>query len=1407
MSLLSGLFESIGLVFKRRLVVSFHEESHEYDGTGHRPACQASGLAEGHRLEIRTACPPVDVTNGFVEVPVLGLRVISKSGRDVTRRYAAKVGSPRVRIVPRRLTLRSTSGSMVWDGEHALTREEVIVQGLVEGETLSARGVGRAVEVGSTENSIAIDWASSTARAENYEVVLMPGTLEITERPLVAVGKNLRVVYDGKPHCLEVEAPQGAEVEFDGPHQFVSVGHHAARFVARMSGARSASGSASIDIFDSPQPIVVRTVGGEITYDGEIHRAEVERPILPEGYSLVEAHSTAQVRDVDDGTVVATCDVLRITNAEGEDVTSRLNVVFESAELRIVPRKLFINTFDAHREYNGGPLRASGSVRFLVSGETVTFETTGSQTEIGECVNTYELRFDGTARQCNYSVAESLGTLRVLKPSSEQGQSVPIEEGRSTDEKDVSSKEETKSKAAVPAVSSNPASDNAVPWRAPKVRPLSVTGGGSRRAGRVREFQARPIDRRPDLEAEGLGRGFKPYDLESRPLGDRSLETELLKYNNRAYASIDALLAQRSDGLLYECFGSFSTEFEEIRAAFAKLFGYFSYDQRYALVWIDEHCRAAFMLYVAIQANELYDGSDLWGNLFDSIGLKGQGMRAKFCKMFVAYLYQRHMFVFEPQRRHMYMLDTALLHGGFSETVWNDLWSHALLPLARSAHAPGPDAPGAQIHEWMIDQNSGFAPHSARVVDLLRHASRESVATLCSMAWRVATQVTGGSRIGGASTLLSSHGLPDAAMRSLQTILNVSAVSSQAGAKPYIFLHDVSLILDRSRGAVKFVWEKERMPRTLRGARIDLYLNGEKVHSVELGVTADSVVLPGGSFDVAPHARYDIERRIVVDQPESGRSREVASLVQSFQNSKPGCFEFVRDARGVYRFRNAGERLIRESVIAYLVEGGLRVEGCHGMELIDRVSWAGSQADMTVFEYKVTPGAAGRICDEASGDIVTAWREDFSVRIEKSGVIGTAGGLDLYGHVLGVGETDVALPLIQIDALAEYATNDIEVRFSRDGRSAPLNSEIIGDASGGMAMLSLSFPTSELARGIGRYCVVEARQRSTRDILLRYRFAIAPIQGFRLEDYKINSATGELIGIYQFEVTEPLSITYSDDDGFEELLETGVQSNLERPLQDDAARVELRDGSGTMLEAELFLAGVKVSVSSALLERKRAVPYIGLPTARVLSYIDGDVSVVTRSPRRGRHVMVRLGGEILIDKRLERAGGTKVNLFERQELLKPLDDRVYAPMSLVISIAYGFRLKGDVYEPAVANYRYLQCGHGLEFEDCGISLIEGKYRFQLKGGQGITVPSCPLRVTFLSSLGEEYGSACMSVGERSVALPEAAVRSYSERRRIRIRVEMSKGLFGGWDDGNALEIVFQRGGRSVVKKPYERGRR
>ena len=31
MSLLSGLFESIGLVFKRRLVVSFHEESHEYD--------------------------------------------------------------------------------------------------------------------------------------------------------------------------------------------------------------------------------------------------------------------------------------------------------------------------------------------------------------------------------------------------------------------------------------------------------------------------------------------------------------------------------------------------------------------------------------------------------------------------------------------------------------------------------------------------------------------------------------------------------------------------------------------------------------------------------------------------------------------------------------------------------------------------------------------------------------------------------------------------------------------------------------------------------------------------------------------------------------------------------------------------------------------------------------------------------------------------------------------------------------------------------------------------------------------------------------------------------------------------------------------------------------------------------
>ncbi|MCQ4775673.1 hypothetical protein NE634_18610, partial [Lacrimispora saccharolytica] len=67
------------------------------------------------------------------------------------------------------------------------------------------------------------------------------------------------------------------------------------------------------------------------------------------------------------------------------------------------------------KTYDGKPLTKAGSISGFVKGETATFETTGSQTEVGSSTNGYSLTWDGTAKQGNYTVSEELGALTVTE--------------------------------------------------------------------------------------------------------------------------------------------------------------------------------------------------------------------------------------------------------------------------------------------------------------------------------------------------------------------------------------------------------------------------------------------------------------------------------------------------------------------------------------------------------------------------------------------------------------------------------------------------------------------------------------------------------------------------------------------------------------------------------------------------------------------------------------------------------------------------------------------------------------------------------------------------------------------------------------------------------------------------------
>ncbi|MEF2745804.1 MAG: Ig-like domain-containing protein [Senegalimassilia anaerobia] len=249
-------------------------------------------------------------------------------------------------IAPAPLTVTTPSASGVYNGK-PLTAAGTI-SGFVNGESAPFETTGSQTEVGTSDNTYAIDWAAAdaTAKQANYTVSESIGKLTVTE---------------------------------------------------------------------SADEVVVTTTGGTFTYDGSAHGAAVTVGALPEGYTLEAVASSATAKDVSDGEVAATADVLVIKNAEGEDVTSKLNVKFVDGTIKVEPAKLTVTTPSASKPYDGNALTAEGKASGFVNGEAATLKTTGGQTEVGSSANGYELVWDGSAKAANYTVEENLGTLEVTK--------------------------------------------------------------------------------------------------------------------------------------------------------------------------------------------------------------------------------------------------------------------------------------------------------------------------------------------------------------------------------------------------------------------------------------------------------------------------------------------------------------------------------------------------------------------------------------------------------------------------------------------------------------------------------------------------------------------------------------------------------------------------------------------------------------------------------------------------------------------------------------------------------------------------------------------------------------------------------------------------------------------------------
>ena len=257
------------------------------------------------------------------------------------------------------LTVTTEGGSKVYDGK-PLTNEVGSIAGLVNGETATLKTTGSQTEVGSSDNTYAIAW-EGTAKESNY-------TVSATVGKLVVTAQSINPTPD--PEKPDEKDPAYGGVQINSP---------------------------SDSVYDGTEHKWVPTV---LDKDG--------KALTDADYEVI--YSTENFTDAT-GTITVT--ITGAGNYTGTVIRT----------YKITPASLKITTNSAEKTYDGSALTADGKIEGLVKGETATLKTTGSQTEVGESKNTYEIEW-GTAKETNYKIAEEdIGTLKVNKRSSGGGSS------------------------------------------------------------------------------------------------------------------------------------------------------------------------------------------------------------------------------------------------------------------------------------------------------------------------------------------------------------------------------------------------------------------------------------------------------------------------------------------------------------------------------------------------------------------------------------------------------------------------------------------------------------------------------------------------------------------------------------------------------------------------------------------------------------------------------------------------------------------------------------------------------------------------------------------------------------------------------------------------------------------------
>ena len=351
------------------------------------------------------------------------------------------------KVNKRTVTLTSASDEKVYDG-NALTKKKVTESedGFAKNEGATYNVTGSRTKVGTSDNTFTYELKSNT-KASNYNIEVKFGDLIVTaqdgEVVVTITGHSDSAKYDGHEKTVsgyEVTITAGStyktdDFTFSGNAEVKGTeantypmglkasdftnnndNYNKVKFVVTDGSLTITPKSITPDGPNTPEDKktgIKATDPADSIYDGKAHVNPLTVKDTKTNKDLVENKDyTLTYSDdvVNVGTVTVT--VKGIGNYTGEF----------TKKYQITPREYTVTTDSANKTYDGTALTAGGHVNGLVEGETVSFKTTGSQTNEGTSDNTYELKFEGTAVETNYKHGkDSIGKLTVKKQSIDPG--------------------------------------------------------------------------------------------------------------------------------------------------------------------------------------------------------------------------------------------------------------------------------------------------------------------------------------------------------------------------------------------------------------------------------------------------------------------------------------------------------------------------------------------------------------------------------------------------------------------------------------------------------------------------------------------------------------------------------------------------------------------------------------------------------------------------------------------------------------------------------------------------------------------------------------------------------------------------------------------------------------------------